>query len=456
MWGGNVLRATFLPGSEQASLLSDSRTLLFTGVVALAVGVVTGLAPMAQVFAGNATADLKAGARGGSLPRTSLRTALLLLQAGLSVVLLVGAGLFVQSLRNVRHVRLGFEPDPVLLVSLEMRDMKLDTAAMAALRLRLLASVKEVAGVSHATLQESVPFGGMSSWPIFVTGIDSTAKLGQFHFNTVSPDYFATMGTRLLRGRAIESTDVAGAPRVAVIGESMAAVLWPGQNPVGRCFRFGADTAPCTTVVGVAENIRSESIEADPKVFYYYMPAAQFRPHDGGLFVRVRDASRMSEPVRQRLQRDMPGASYVTVRRLGDIVDAKLRSWITGAKVFTVFGVLALVLAAVGLYSVIAYGVTQRRHELGVRLALGAGRSGIVRLVVMQSMRLALAGVVIGGAVAWAAGRWIAPLLFQQSPHDVTIFALVGAILLAVAVLASSIPAFRAAMVDPKTALQSD
>src|SRR5262245_13658356 len=184
MWGSNLLRTTFLPGTEQTSLLSDSRTLIFTGVVALGVGIVTGLAPMAQVFGGNATADLKAGARGGSTQRTRLRTALLLLQAGLSVVLLVGAGLFVQSLRNVRNVHLGFDPEPVLRVSLEMRDAKLDSAAMVALRLRLLASAKAVPGVSHATLQESVPFGGMSSLPIDVEGIDSTARLGQFHFNT--------------------------------------------------------------------------------------------------------------------------------------------------------------------------------------------------------------------------------------------------------------------------------
>ena len=454
-WGSNVLRATFLPGTVQTSFFSDSRTLVFTGLVALGVGIVTGLAPMAQVLGGTATADLKAGARGGPQPRTRLRTALLLLQAGLSVVLLVGAGLFIQSLRNVRHVRLGFDPGPVLLVSLEMRDARLDSAAMVALRRRLLASVKDVPGVLHATLRESVPFGGMSAVPIVVAGIDSTARLGEFRFNTISSEYFATMGTHILRGRGIENTDVEHAPHVAVVGESMAAVLWPAQNPVGRCFRVWRDTT-CTYVVGVAENIRSESIEDDPKLFYYYMPAAQFRPHDGGLFVRVRDASTMIEPVRQRLQRDMPGTSYVTVRRLSDIVDAKLRSWITGAKVFTVFGVLALVLAAVGLYSVIAYDVMQRRHELGVRLALGAGQSRIVRLVVMQSMRLALAGVVSGGAVAWAAGRWIAPLLFQQTPHDPAIFALVGATLLAVAIVASSIPAVRAAMVDPRTALQSD
>src|SRR5262249_21294884 len=155
--------------------------------------------------------------------------------------------------------------DSVLLVSTNMRDVKLDSAATVALRLRLLASAQGEPGVSHATLQESTPFYGASSWSIFVTGIDSVDKLGRFDANTVSPDYFATMGTRIMRGRGFESTDIEGARRVAVIGESMAAVLWPGLDPVGRCMRIWADTMPCTFVVGVAENIHSQSIGPEPK-----------------------------------------------------------------------------------------------------------------------------------------------------------------------------------------------
>jgi ABC-type antimicrobial peptide transport system permease subunit len=152
----------------------------------------------------------------------------------------------------------------------------------------------------------------------------------------------------------------------------------------------------------------------------------------------------------------MPGASFVSVRPLGDIVDATLRSWILGAKVFTGFGMLALLLAAVGLYSVIAYNVTHRRHELGVRLAIGATRSRIVRLVVGGALRFALTGIGIGAGVALLAARWIAPLLFRQSPRDPAVFAFVAAVLLIVAMVASLIPALRAASVDPRTALQAD
>jgi predicted permease len=456
-WGARALRAMFLPDAESASLLTDPRTLLFAGAVALGVGVLTGLAPMTQVGRTDLASDLKSGPREGVHQRRGLRTALVLLQCALSVILLVGAGLFVQSLRNVRDVRLGFDADSVLVVSLNMRDVKLDSAATVALRLRLLESVKDVPGVAYATLQESVPFAGESSWPIFVTGIDSTRSLGQFDVNMVSADYFKTMGTRIVRGRALARTDIDGAPRVAVVGESMAAALWPGQDAIGRCFRISADSMPCTYVVGVAEDIHSQSVDAEPRLFFYYLPAAQWLPQFGGLFVRARgDAARLVEPLRRRLQSEMPGTSFVTIRPLGDIVDAKLRSWIVGTTVFTAFGALALVLAAVGLYSVIAYNVTQRSHELGVRLALGASRTGIVRLVVLEGVRFALAGIVIGGIVASSTGQWIGPLLFRQSPRDLTVFALVGVALLGVAMVASCIPALRAARMDPKTALQAD
>jgi predicted permease len=458
VWGSRVLSATFLPDTEATPLLSDSRTLIFASALTLGVGVLIGLAPLVQVRRSNLTGDLKSAARDGARPPKTLRNGLLLLQSALSVVLLIGAGLFVQSLRNVRSVHLGFDADSVLLVGLNKRDAQLDSATTVALRLRLLESAKEVPGVTHVTLQESIPFDGSSSWPIFVAGIDSTRKLGTFNFNTVSADYFATMGTRIVRGRSFESTDVEGARRVAVIGESMGRALWPGQEPIGRCFRVGLDaSAPCTYVVGVAEDIHSETITDDAGLFFYYMPAAQWRPHDGGLFVRGRgDIGQLVEPVRRRLQRDMPGTSFVTVKPLGDVVDATMRSWIVGARVFSAFGVLALILAAVGLYSVIAYDVTQRKHEIGVRIALGAARSSIVGLVVSASVRVAIAGIAIGGGGAALGSKWIAPLLFRQSPYDPLVFAFVGLVLVAVAIAASSIPAARAARVDPKSALQSD
>jgi hypothetical protein len=355
-------------------------------------------------------------------------------------------------------VRLGFDPDPLLLVELEMRDVRLDSAATVALRLRLLEAAKGVPGVSHAALRESIPFAGMSSYPLRVDGIDSVPALGEFDFNSVSAEYFAAVGTRILRGRGFETTDRGGTRLVMVVGQSMANVLWPGQDPIGRCVRVGLDSLPpCRYVAGVAEDIHSQSLEPESKLFFYYMPALQWNPQDGGLFVRVHgEASRVAEPLRQALQREMPGAAFVTVNPMGNIVGAKMRSWIVGATLFTAFGVLALVLAAVGLYSVIAYNVTQRKHELGLRIALGAGRADVVRLVVLESVRFAMVGVAIGSVIAVAAGRWIGPLLFNQSPLDVAVFATVSVVLVGVAIVASWVPALRAAGVDPRTALQAD
>jgi predicted permease len=457
IWGSRILSSIFLPGTERAPLISDPRTLFFVAAMALGVGALTGLAPLVQVQRVNLTDDLKSGAREGPYHRSTLRTVLLLVQSALSVVLLVAAGLFVQSLRNVRQVRLGFDADSVLDVSLSMRNVRLDSAAAVALRVRLLAAAKDVPGVSHATLHESTPFNGMSSWPIFVPGVDSVDNLGEFDLNTGTAEYFVTMGTRIVRGRGFESTDTQRSPRVAVVGASMAAALWPGRDPIGRCMRIGADSMPCTYVVGVAEDIHSRTIAPEPKLFFYYLSASQWRPHDAGLFVRASgDPGQLVEHLRKRLQREMPGSSFVTVTRLSDIVDSTIRSWIVGATVFTAFGVLALVLAAVGLYSVIAYNVAQRRHELGVRLALGAARARIVRLVVAESLRYAVTGILIGGVIAEVGGRFIGPLLFNESPHDPSVFALVTIVLLGVAIAASWIPALRAGGMDPKAALRAD
>ena len=232
----------------------------------------------------------------------------------------------------------------------------------------------------------------------------------------------------------------------------------PARDPIGRCVRVGLDSLPpCLYGVGVAEDIHSESIEPESKLFFYYMPALQWKPQEGGLFVRTRvDPSAAQEPLGRALQREMPGTAFVTVNPMANIVGARMRSWIVGATLFTAFGVLALVLAAIGLYSVIAYNVTQRKHELGVRLALGAGQMRVVRIVVTESVRFALAGVVLGGGVAWAAGNSIGPLLFAQSPHDIIVFGTVGVVLVCVAIVASWAPALRAAGLDPKTALEAD
>jgi putative ABC transport system permease protein len=455
-FAGAVLRASLLEQSEAAAGLRDPRTVLFAAAAALAVGLLTGLAPIFQARRTDLTADLKAGSREGTYHRSPARVALLVMQGALSVVLLVGAGLFVRSLRNVQSVRLGYDVDPVLVIDLNMRDVKLDSAATVALRLRLLDAAKTIPGVENASLRNTVPFWSMWNLHLFVEGIDSVSRLGQFSLNAVSPEHFATLGTRIIRGRGITSQDRPGAPLVAVVSQGMARVLWPGKDAISKCFKMNADTVPCTYVVGIAENIKEHSLAADSG-YFYYLSTAQFRPQIGGLFVRVRgDAARFKEPVRRRLQREMPGAAYVTITPFSEIVGSEKRSWHLGATMFVAFGVLAMVLAAIGLYSVLAYNVAQRTHELGVRRALGAQVADIVRLVMTDGLRVAAVGVAIGAAVAFWAGKWVQPLLFGVSSKDPMVFGVVAAVLAAVAVAASWIPAVRASRVDPNVALRVD
>jgi putative ABC transport system permease protein len=455
-WGGALLRTYLMNDSDAPAGVHDERTVWFAIAAAISVGVIIGLAPLVQAGRADLTADLRGGAREGVSRRSRTRTALLVCQGALSAALLVGAGLFVRSLHNVNSLRLGYDTDPVLLVQANMRGVTLDSARTVALRHRLLDATKTIAGVESASLQTSVPFFNIRTGRLFVEGIDSVARIGRFYFNAVSPEHFATVGTRLLRGRGITSDDAATSPPVMVVSEAMAHALWPGQDPLDRCVRVGADTAPCTRVVGVAENLQQEQFGGDPG-YYYYVPATQSLPQYGGLFVRTRDDARLArETVRARLQREMPGDAYVAVTPLAEIVGQQKRSWQLGATMFTAFGTLALVIAAVGLYSVIAYDVTQRAHELSVRVALGARARDVTRAVVGQGFRFATIGIGMGMGAALLGARWLQPLLFRQSATDPPVYVGAGVVLLAVAVAACAAPARRATQVDPIVALRAE
>src|SRR5438132_10916330 len=242
-WGGAVLRAQFLAKSSEVSVMGDARTLLFGGVAALCAGLLTGLAP-ALTQHGDVAGDLKAGAREGTFQRSRVRIALLVLQGALSVVLLVGAGLFVRSLRHVRVIPLGYDVDPVLLVDLNLRGTQLDSARNVELRRELLETAQAIPGVEHASRQLTVPFWSTWNMDLHVAGIDSVHRLGEFDLNAVTPEYFSTLGTRILRGRGIGAEDTQHAPRAMVVSDAMGKATSPGRDPIGQCVKVGADTVP--------------------------------------------------------------------------------------------------------------------------------------------------------------------------------------------------------------------
>ena len=456
-WGGAALRAGLLPQSEAAAGFRDPRTVLYALGAAIVVGLLTGIAPILQATRADLTSDLKAGTREGTYGRSRLRIGLLMVQGALSVILLVGAGLFVRSLNNLRNVRLGYDVDPIMMVELNMRGVPTDSAKNVELKERLLGVAKSIPVVQNASRQVGIPFWSSWSQSLYVEGIDTVARYGNFMVNAVSPSFFETFGTRLLRGRGIEASDIGGGPGIVVVGQKMGQVLWPGRDPIGQCMRIGADTMPCRTVVGIAEDIKAGSMKPDSN-FYYYVPSTQFNPQSGGLFIRVRNgtAKQHLETVRRRLQQEMPGASYVKLTPFSEVMGQQTQSWRLGATMFVAFGVLALVLAAVGLYSVVAYNVTQRQHELGVRVALGAQGQDVVRMVIGDGLKVVGAGVAVGLLVALWAGKFVAPLLFSVSPRDPSVFVLVATTLIGVAIAASWMPARRASRVDPNVVLRSD
>jgi putative ABC transport system permease protein len=454
-WGGAVLRAIFLPG-EPASVIADVRTLAVALLATLGAALLTGIVPAIVGSRSDLARSLAAASRDSGAAKSRARTVLLVFQAALSVVLLVGAGLFVRSLQNVRGMRLGYDVGPVSVVSLNLRGVKLAPAEANVLGARLVDAARAIPGVSLVSPVVSVPFWTNEGRGLYVPGVDSVRKLGHFILQAGNADYFHVSGTRILRGRGFDATDGPNAPRVVVVGDGMAKLLWPGQDPIGKCIRISADTAPCTTVVGVAEEMRMRALD-DVREHTYYLPLTQYDDVPGDLFVRVAgDAADYDGAIRRALQPLMPGAAYVNVRPLRELVDPRMRGWQFGATMFLAFGGLALALAAVGLYSVIAYGVAQRQKELGVRIALGASRGSVVRLVVAGGVRVVLLGVGIGALIALWAGRWIGALLFDESPKDPVVYAAVATLLLVVAIVATAMPAFSAARVDPNVALRAE
>jgi predicted permease len=455
------LRALLIGDTDGWPVATDARTIAFVGALTLVIAFLAGVFPALHVGRGDLASSLKAGMRDGAYRQSRVRVMLLLVQTALSVVLLVGAGLFVRSLLQVRALRLGYDVDHLVYLTTEMRGVRLDAARASTLSDQLLGEARAIPGVASATVTITVPLLGGERRTLYVAGIDSVPKLGQFQLQAGSSDYFATLGTRILSGRSFSEQDRANTPWVAVVSQAMAKALWKNDNAIGKCFRIASPTTNCTTVIGIAENIKSQSLIGDGE-FIYYLPVEQYVAQRGSLqgleaFVRVNGrADDYTETLRSRLQRLMPGPSYVIAAPFHQVVDPAMRSWTSGARMFLAFGALAVIIAAIGLYAVIAFAVAQRTQELGVRLALGARPTDLLKLVIGEGVRVTVGGVAIGVAIALIAGDGISALLFEISPRDPLVYGIVAALLVFVGILASAIPASRAARVDPNVALRSD
>jgi predicted permease len=466
-WGGDLMRAFLFADVVWADAPVDGRIVAFTAAVTLLTGLATGLVPALQASRPDLVSSLKqgareGGARGASLGQFSTRLALLVVQSGLCVVLLVGTGLFVRSLRNVSALHLGLDADRVLVARMNLGSVGYKPPDAQALFRRMTERVRALPGVAAAGLGTTLPFG--SSWAVelHVPGLDSLPRLkdGGPYINGVTPGFLETLGTRILRGRTItEADDRAGAARVVIVNETMARLYWPGQDALGKCMRIGSDSAPCSTVIGVAENARRQRIVEDATV-QYYVPLSQVENWMTSLVLLARprgdDPAAIMAAVQREMQTAAPNLPYADVMPLRSLLAGQMRPWRLGSAMFGVFGLLALVLAAVGLYSVVAYSVGQRTREIGVRVALGAQRGDVLRLVVGQGLRVTMVGIALGILASLALGPLAASLLFDVKPTDPPTFVAVAATLFIVATLASYLPARRATRVDPATALRAE
>jgi ABC-type antimicrobial peptide transport system permease subunit len=275
----------------------------------------------------------------------------------------------------------------------------------------------------------------------------------------VGGDFFSVVGATVRTGRMFTPDEERAPSRVMLVNEALAKSYWPDKSPVGQCVQLGKDST-CTQIVGVVQNVMLFSMVKDDRAMVYLPPshpAYTNRRQPAAMLVRTTGDPAASAPlVRAELQRLSPNMPYVQAKPFAELVAPQLRPWRLGATMFTLFGVVALVIAAVGLYSVMAYWVSQRTHEIGVRMALGAGRGDVVRLVVREGTRPIVAGLLLGGGAAALSSRWVAAMLYETSPHDASVYGIAAAVLGVAALAASVIPARRSAAVDPASSLRAD
>jgi predicted permease len=460
-WGRHILWS-YRPSAIQQNdvdLSLDTHVLLFTLGIALVTGALFGAIPAIKASTPNLADTLKAGGRGNSVGwrANPIRSLLVVVETALALVALVGAGLFIRSQQNAQRIDPGFESEKLFMMAFDLGALHYSEGKSEQFFRAAVERASSAPGVQSATISANFPIGGGLGRTIFPEGQDEASgyRGTLTTLNSVSPTFFETLRIPVLQGRVFTDADRKDTLQVAVINEAMAKLFWPGEEAMGKRFHFFGETQ-LRQVVGVVKNTVVVQIGEDPQPVAYLPMPQQYSPF-ATLQVRTtgRPESAISA-VRASTQSLDPNLAITNVQTIEEIMDQGLWAPRMAAALLTVFGALALVLAAVGVYGVLSYSVNQQRHEIGIRRALGAQRTDVLRLVAGQGLRLAVVGLGVGLLLAFAFTRALASLLFSVSATDPTTFVGVTLILLAVAIVACFIPAHRATNVDPLIALRYD
>ncbi|HJQ22311.1 MAG TPA: ABC transporter permease [Blastocatellia bacterium] len=461
-WTKDVISSmvAFGGGPNAGTIQLDGRVILFTLAITLASGLLFGLAPALQASKADLVPTLKGdvtmpvGHRGF---RLNLRKVLVILQVALSLFALITAGLFVRSLQKAKEVSPGFITDNVVLMGFNLGREGYTEAQAHQFHRLLLERISALPGVQVATIARDRPVSFGISRSVFLEGQDP-APGGRgvlVQTNDIGPRYFETLGISLVRGRDFSETDDQKAPPVVIINEVMAKRFWPDQDPIGKRFKFFGDK-DYRQVVGIAREVKVTSLTERPRPLVY-MPIQQDYAPQVTLHVRTAgDATQLISTLRGEIQSLDPKLSILNVEMMNQRVEQSLQGERTQATLLGSAGVLALLLAAVGLYGVMSYMVAQRTREIGIRMALGAGRGNVMGLVLKQGATMVSAGLVIGLGAAFGLTRVVASSLFGVSAVDPLTFAGTSLVLVLVALAASYLPARRATKVDPIIALRTE
>ncbi|HEX4595236.1 MAG TPA: FtsX-like permease family protein, partial [Bryobacteraceae bacterium] len=457
------LSATSFPRVVEARM--DLRVLAFTLLVSVATGILFGLAP--AFSSRHVTHDaLKEGGRGGTAGAGSqrLRGGLVIAEVALSLTLLVGAGLLIRSFLRLQEVETGFRPEGVLTMRISLPEEKYAKIEQPRTFYReLLSRIRQLPGVDAVGGGFGLPLGG-TGWS-GTTTVDSQAvqpkdASPEADQRPVFPGYFETMGIPLVRGRYFEQRDNETAAPVAIIDEMMANTYWPKENPIGKRIKSGGaqSNQPWRTIVGVVRHVRYRTLESPSRVeFYWPYDQTPFRLGTMSLAIHTSsDPRSLAGVVQRQVQALDPDQPVYRIRTMDELMSESIARRRLSMFLLAIFAGVALALAALGIYGIMAYSVAQRAHEVGIRMALGASSSDVVRMVLGQSLGLTVAGILVGLLGSLALTNFLSSLLFNIKATDATTFLLVALILAVVALVASFVPAYRATAVDPVNALRQE